>query len=506
MELTLVYLVAPLILIAIVVASLWLERFSVPIILIALMAGVLFGTLGPDIALLDDMRFVREIADFALVFILFNGGLLTDRNDFKAVALPATGLATWGVVLTALVTFVILHYMVHVPRELALLLAVIISSTDAAAIFAILRNQALPPKLSSMIEIESAANDPMAILLTVGAVTLVTTSDALGVGQITTLAYQFLAGPVIGYAVALVALWLFNKLTPQDRGFYYLLFLGVVLFTYGLAQVVGASGMLAVFCAGFCMGNRPFVHKQGVLNFSESLSIMANVGLFVMLGMLAGPDGGAEYWWKGLLLFVILTFVSRPVAVFLGTMGMKLGWKNQLFTSWAGLRGAIPIVLATYPAAAGIPYGQEIFKLVFIAVICSILVQGSTMGVLAKWLGLSAPARPPQLFHLEMITMAHTDYDLIAVEIPGEQGGPGVRIRDLKLPEGSVITLVTRNREVVVPKGNTCLQPWDRVTVLAHAPDVPAVEEALSLPFLEPYEGQPCGCDDDDVLQSGECV
>lgn len=477
------YIIAPSILIAVVLAAVWLERWSVPVILVALGAGIVFGSDVLNLWAFDDVILTNQVANMALVFILFHGGFVTKKADFRAVALPAGGLATWGVMLTAAVTFACLHWALGWSWELSLLLAVIISSTDAAAIFSILRRQSLPPKLSSTVEIESAANDPMAILLTLVAVAAVGSGATLGAGMVASFFWKFTVGPVIGYALARASLWLFNRLMPEDRGYYYVLFMGVVLLTYGLAEAAHASGMLAVFSAGFVMGNRSFVHKQGVANFSEALSTVANIGMFVLMGLLVFPHEWGALWVQGIVLFLVITFVARPVAVFVGTIGMKLSTRYKLFASWAGLRGSVPIVLATYPAAEGLALGQEVFNLVFFAVILSILVQGSTMGTVAKWMGLSEPSRPKPLFNLELITMAHSDYDLVVVDLPDPKGAPGPKIRDLALPEGAVITLITRGNEVVLPKGNTRLQGWDQVTVLAHAPDEEAVVAALLDPF-----------------------
>jgi cell volume regulation protein A len=274
-------------------------------------------------------------------------------------------------------------------------------------------------------------------------------------------------------------------LTPQDRGYYYVLFMGVVMLTYGLSELAQASGMLAVFTAGFVMGNGSFVHKQGVQNFSEALSTIVNIGMFVLMGLLVFPRQFADVWWQGLLLFLVLTFLARPAAVFIGTLGMNLGVRDKVFAAWAGLRGAVPIVLATYPAAAGLAIGNAVFNLVFFAVLLSIIVQGSTLGLVSKWLGLSEPARPKALFNLEMITMAKSDYDMVVVDLPGPKGAPGPRLRDLRLPEGAIITLITRGDEVVLPKGETQLQGWDQVTVLAHAPDENQIHEKLVAPFAE---------------------
>lgn len=477
------YIIAPSLLIAVVLAAVWLDRWSVPVIVVALGAGMLFGSDGLKLWDFSDFVLANQLANIALVFILFHGGFVTRREDFKAVALPAGGLATWGVMLTALVSYVVLHWGFGWSNQKSALLAVIISSTDAAAIFSILRRQSLPTRLSSTVEIESAANDPMAILLTTIVVAAFAAGEAVGWDMVGGFFWQFAAGPAVGAAFGFAAVWAFNRLTPQDRGYYYVLFLGLVPLTYGFADLVGASGMLSVFTTGYVMGNRSWVHKQGIRNFSEALSTIANIGMFAILGLLVFPSDWANFWLEGILLFVVVTFISRPVAVFVGTMGMRLGFKDRVFTSWAGLRGSVPIVLATYPAAMGFEIGNEVFNLVFVAVLLSIVLQGSSLGLVAKWLNLSAPARPKSLYHLDLITMTASDYDLLTVELPGPQGERGPRIRDLCLPEGASIAMVSRGKEIIVPKGNTCLQGWDHVTLLAHGPDLDEARKALKLPF-----------------------
>jgi len=473
------YVIGPFLLIAIVLAAVWLERWSVPVILIALSAGILFGSDFLGLWHFDNIDLTNRVANLALVFILFQGGFSTKRSDFNAVALPAGGLATWGVVLTALATFVVLYGFLKWPLDKALLLAAIISSTDAAAIFSILRRQPLPPKLSSTIQIESAANDPMAILLTVAVIEGITSSVSAWRTTVVLFIWRFAAAPFFGWLFARVSLWLFNRLQPKDRGHYYVLSLGIILLTYGLSELLKVSGMLSVFVAGYVMGNLPFVHKQGVENFSSALSTVANVGMFALMGLQVFPHQWSEIWLDGILLFLILTLIARPFAVWLGTAGMGLGWKNKTFIAWAGLRGAVPIILATYPAAAGLPIGQEIFNLVFFSVLLSIAIQGSSLGWLARLLKLIVPARPIPLFNVELLTLAESDFDLMVVDMPDPQGAIGPDIADLRLPAGSVIVLITRGKDLVVPKGATNLQGWDRVTVLAHAKDHDIIRSIL---------------------------
>lgn len=477
------YVVTPLILISVVLAAVWLDRWRVPVILVALGGGILFGSDVLNWWNFDDAHLANQVANFALVFILFQGGFGISRDNFKAVALPAGGLAVWGVLLTAGATFAVLGLGLGWPFEKAGLLAAVISSTDAAATLSILRRCTLPRKLSSTLVIESAANDPMAVLLTTVAVQAFAAGQPHGLAMGLAFAWKFAAGPLFGWLMAQGAAWILNRLRPQERGHYYVLFVGVVLLTYGLAEVLGASGMLAVFIAGCTLGNQPFVHKQGVANFSAAFASVANIVTFVLLGLLVFPRQWSGIWLDGLVLFLVLTFVSRPLAVFLGTAGMGLDTKHKLFMTWAGLRGAVPIVLATYPAAAGLPGSQDIFNLVFFAVVLSALVQGSTLGLAARWLGLrTARARPEPLYSLELFTMAPSDMDLIVVDLPADVAG-GPRIQDLRLPPDTVITLVTRGQAVISPNGGTRLAGGDQITVLTHAANADDVRRALLAPF-----------------------
>ncbi len=473
------YLVGPILLISVVFVSALLDRWSVPVILIALGAGILFGSDVLKLWEFHDVEFTNQMANLALVFILFQGGFGTRREDFRSVALAAGSLATLGVILTAVVTFVCLWGVLRWPLEKAMLLAVIISSTDAAATFSILRRQAIPSKLSSTVQIESAANDPMAILLTLAVIQAFTVGDAHWYIVVFSFLWKFLSGIAIGVILGFGGVWMLNRLKPQDRGHYYILCLGIMVLIYGIGELAHSSAMMAVFIGGYVMGNQPFVHKQGVTNFVSALSTLADTSMFVLMGLLVSPRQWSGLWMEGIVLFLVLTCISRPIAVWVSTAWMGLTVKSRLFISWAGLRGAVPIILATYPIAAGMSVGQEVFNLVFFAVILSVAVQGSTLGTVASSLKLATRSRPKPLYNLELVTMAKSDMDLIVVDLPGPQGTPGPRIADLKLPPGSVITLITRGEQVVVPKGGTRLQGWDQLTVLAHIADEDAVRAAI---------------------------
>jgi cell volume regulation protein A len=503
-DMDIVYIVVPLLLIGVVLAAVWLDRWSVPVILVALGLGILCGSDVLNVWHFDDVALTNQVANVALVFILFQGGFATKREDLRAVALPALGLATWGVLLTAAATFACLHFALGWTTEMSLLLAVIISSTDAAATFSILRRQALPSRLGATIEIESAANDPMAILTTLIVVEAYASGASQGWLTVPLFLWKFVAGPAFGWALARGAVAVFDRLNPQERGYYYVLLVSVVLLSYGLTELARASGMLAAFTAGLVMGNTRFVYRQGVRNFAAALATIANIGVFVLMGVLVFPSQWADLWPRGVLLFAALTLVARPAAVWLGTLGMRIGARERLFMSWAGLRGAVPIVLATYPMAAGLRGGQEIFNLVFFAVLLSVSIQGSTLGGLARRLGLSEPRRPPPRYGLELVTMAHSELDLIVVDLPGPEGRPGPRIRDLILPPSALITLISRGNAVIGPSGTTRLLGWDQVTVLTRPQDEDAVRATMLRRFeavepgvapepLEPPDMVPAG-------------
>ena len=534
-----VYLAIPLILLAVVVSAVHLDKKSIPVILVALFAGIIFGKDGLKFWEFDNMILANQVANLALVFVLFHGGFCTEKNNLKLVALPAVGLASWGVILTAVFSFVCLYFILGWDKNLALLLSVIISSTDAAAIFSILRKQPLGHKLSSTIEIESAANDPMAILLTIVTVQALTSSENLSFNVfVWQFLWKFTAGPIFGYIIAKMTVRLINTLTPQENGYYYIILLCTALFAYGFTEALNASGMLAVFTAGIVLGNMQFVHKQGVYNFSSAISMISNILLFVLLGVLVEPRSwfNENMVLKGILLFVFLSCVARPAAVFLGTIGMRIPLKDRLFIAWAGLRGAVPIVLATYPTAHGIENGMEIFNLVFFAVLLSLMIQGSSLGKVAKLLKLSMESRPEPPYSLEFFTKndmeAGQKITVFTIDMPDPEGAKGPLIRDLKLPENTLLLMIARRQrvsslfrktqkiislirerhgeevkeledktwavfnkinekkpfsrdeeedvwQVLPPRGDTALCGWDQITVLSKVEDEEKIREVL---------------------------
>jgi cell volume regulation protein A len=549
-----IYLAVPLILSAVVISAVYLDKKSIPVILVALFAGIIFGKDGLKFWEFNDMVFANQLANLALVFILFHAGFTTNKSSLKSVALPAIGLATWGVIITSVVVFVCLYFVLHWERNLSILLSVIIASTDVAAIFSILRKRPLGRRLSSIIEVESAANDPMAILLTI--VTLHALSSADTHLSFPVLFLQFLwkfaSAPVIGFIIAKFVVRLINKLIPQETGYYHVIMLSTALFTYGITETLNASGMLAAFTAGFVMGNMYFVQKQGVYNFSSSISQISNILLFVLLGVLVEPNKWIEenVLLRGVLFFVFLSFVARPAAVFLGTIGMRIPVKEKLFMSWAGLRGAVPIVLATYPTAYGLEHGKEIFDMVFFVVLLSLLIQGMSLGKVAKLLKLTTVSRPEPPYSLEFFTKNDTEagekLTVFTLGMPDPDGCEGPAIKDLNLPDSTVLLMIARRQrvpllykkaqkilnmlndgsaeygdeakelaekaqevmskinekrfshkeeseesgdiwQVLPPRGDTVLRGWDQITILAKVEDQEKVTKELNGAFQTPH-------------------
>lgn len=470
-----VYLVVPVLLIVVVLTATLLDRWSVPVILVAMGAGILFGSDGLNLWDFNDYNLAKQIANLALVFILFNGGFCTRKDEFRSVALPSAGMATWGVLLTALAVFLVLWGVLGWTREIAAMVAVIISSTDAGATFSILRRKSLAQRVSSTVKTESAANDPMAILATLALVEIFTTGGTNWLLIPLTLVWKFAGGIGFGLVFGMSATWLYNKVAFRDRGHYYVLSIGVLLLIYEHRKHPACTR---------CLTNT-IDQKQDVSNFSSAISTVCDITMFVLLGLLVTPRNWSDIWFEGIILFIVLTFMARPFAVAVGMARMGFSVRDRTFIAWAGLRGAVPIVLATYPLAAGMTEGQKIFDLVFFAVVLSIVIQGSTLSRVAKILQLTVARRPQPMYNLELINLAPSDLDLIVVDLPGPQGKRGPEVHDLQLPPGAVITLVTRNEnEVVLPKGSTALLGWDQVTVLAHAKDESKVRDALTLPFM----------------------
>lgn len=442
-------------------------RFGVPGLVIFLALGMIFGSDGLNLIYFDNPVLAQQIAIAFMIIILFEGGFSTKKGLLKLAFQPAFTLATLGIIITAVTLGLLSHLLIGLPLESALLIGAIVSSTDAAAVFAIFRDKSIQPKTAATLEVESASNDPMAIILTVAIIGFIQGGIPNPQYFIIDLLWQIIAGLAIGFLVGKIAPYLFNRMQLDSGGFYYVLILAVCFLSYSLADELNTNGFLAVFIAGCYLGNTEFVYKQGISRFMEGLSTFSHVMLFLMLGLLVFPSNLLNNWQHGLIIAVILTFVARPVAVFLCTIFWKYTFKEKIFLCWGGIKGAIPIVLATYPFVAGLEGGSYYFNVVFFVVLLSALIQGSTIDVVAKKLGLFAGTKPRSPYSFELIALQETQSELLEYSVDKDSWLINQSLQDIPLPQESLVTAIVRQEEIVTPRGDTRIKPKDILFILA---------------------------------------
>lgn len=473
------YLIIALILFAIILVAKIASKWRVPLVVISLFAGILFGSDLLKLVYFDNFKLAKNIANFALVFILFIGGFGTGKDRLKTVFKPAMLLATAGVVVTATITAVLVYVFLRLDLQISILIGCIIASTDAAAVFSILRSRSLNPKLSSVVEIESATNDPMAIVLTSIAVQLIVAQVQHPVNIVISLIWQIAGGILIGIIVGYVGAFLFKYLKTLDKGYFYLYILAVIMLSFGAADLAKASGVLSAFFAGYLIGNTSIPYKSAISTLLEAQSTIANVVIFVLLGLLAFPSEFRHVYKDGIILFLILTILARPVAVFLCTILTNYTIKEKIFLSWSGLRGAVPIVLATYPAAAGIASSKEIFNLVFFAVLLSMIVQGSTIVKLADMLKLTGKSKPRPKQFMELMTLQKNDLELIEFSIDDDIYKGTTLVSAIKLHPGTTITMINRNDRIIAPRGDTKICAGDVLYILVKTENIENVTSEI---------------------------
>lgn len=462
------------------------ERLGMPVLIIFIGIGLLVGSDGLNLIYFDDAALTKRVADILLIFILFAGGFQTKRMSLKAVAGPALTLATIGVALTSGFLGLLIHLVTRQPLANCFMIASIISSTDAAAVMMITRANPLGDRVASTLEVESASNDPAAILLTIAFVELVSGKTSNPGSIFLNLVWQFVGGLLVGYIMSAASRFLFDRLESENRGYYHVLIIGVILLTYGAADLIRANGIIAVFFMGYWLGNSEFVGKRGVSNFLEGVSAFSNIALFLMLGLLAFPRSFVKIWKEGLLIAALMIFAVRPLVVFLCTWPFKYSLRERIFIAWGGIKGAVPIVLATYPAAYGLDPDGTIFNIIFFAVLVSCLLQGMTMAPLARALKLTVPAKPRSPHSLELHSMRKTDIDMFDIQIGRESAAAGKRLREITLPDDVVISSIVRDGKIVAPRGTTVLKADDILFVLGTQAGMEVVSAILNGPRTAP--------------------
>ncbi|MCS7068693.1 MAG: potassium/proton antiporter [Meiothermus sp.] len=393
----LILLVAGVLLLLSVLATKLGGRLGVPGLLLFLAIGMLAGSDGPGGIWFDNYALAQFVGTVALVFILYSGGLFTRWSAVRPILGPGLSLASVGVFITMLATGAFAHWVLKLGWLEALLLGAIVSSTDASAVFGILRERAvrLRKPLRPLLEFESGTNDPMAVFLTVGLTLLLTQPGMSGWQILPMFVQQMLLGLLLGYGLGRASVWLLRHLRLSFDGLYAVFSLTLMLLVFSLTAVLGGSGFVAVYVAGVVVGNSDFPRKTALASFHEGLSWLMEIGMFLTLGLLVFPSQLPSVAPSAILLALFLMLVARPVAVWLSLPTPRFTWNEKAFIAWVGLRGAIPIVLATFPLLAGVGAAQQIFNVTFFVVLFSVLVQGTTLPLAARWLRVRADDELP---------------------------------------------------------------------------------------------------------------
>ncbi|WP_292393303.1 potassium/proton antiporter [Methanoculleus sp. UBA303] len=468
LTLEIIFLGVSLLFLISIIANKFSERLGVPALLIFLVVGMLAGSEGPGGIPFDDPVIAQTIGVIALAYILFSGGLDTRWEQIQPVLWPGIALSTVGVVLTAVLLGAFAVLVLGLSPLTGFLLGAVVSSTDAAAVFSVLRmaRARLQGNLRPFLEFESGSNDPMAVFLTTGIIALILTPGSSVLALIPMFVQQMVVGGLLGYGLGRFVVFLINRLKLESEGLYPVLSLSMVLLTYGLTATVGGNGFIAVYVAGLVMGNSIVVYKKSLIRFHDGIAWLMQIVMFLALGLLVFPSELVPVIVPGVLTAFFLILVARPVAVLLTLLPWKMPMNEKALVSWVGLRGAVPIILATYPLVAGVPDADMIFNIVFFIVLVSALVHGTSIPSVARWLGLAAPLQEKRKLSREFDVDPDTPSELIELVIPPDAPAVGKQVVDLGLPKGALIILMQKGDERFVPGGSTVIEAGDTLLLL----------------------------------------
>ena len=450
-------------------------RFGVPVLLLFLGVGMLFGSDGLGIQF-NNPAGAQFIGMIALSIILFSGGMDTKYTEIKPILGQGVILATLGVAATTAITGLFIFWIsgfsefTSLTLIEALLMAAVMSSTDSASVFSILRSkkQGLKEKLRPMLELESGSNDPMAYMLTILLIQIIQTpaGETNIWYSIMMFFVQMSVGAVAGFLLGKVAVWVMNRLNMDNQSLYPILLLAFVFFIFSATELVKGNGYLAVYMAGLVVGNHKMQHQKSVMTFFDGFTWLFQIVMFLTLGLLVNPSDLIPVAGLGLLVGVFMIIFARPISVFLCLLPFrKMSGKAKLYVSWVGLRGAVPIIFATYPLIAQIPQASLIFNVVFFITILSLLIQGTTVSYMAKLLGLTEKEKENKNnFGLELSEDIKSAMSEIMVEPSLLEHGN--RLMDLTLPDNTLVVMVKREDSFFIPKGKTKLKPGDELLVI----------------------------------------
>lgn len=475
-------LVASLLLIASILASKTSYKLGIPTLILFLVIGMLAGSEGIGGIFFNDARIAQLLGIISLNFILFSGGMDTRWESVKPILRQGILLSTFGIIITAVVIGIFTHLVTDFTLLEGLLLGAIVSSTDAAAVFSILRTRSVGLKgnLRPLLELESGSNDPMAYILTISLIYLIGHGEASIIKLIIDFVLQMVIGGILGFFFGRGMVIAINWVKLETEGLYPVLIMAMIFFTFAFTDVIGGNGFLAVYIAALVLGNSNFLHKKSSVKFYDGQAWLMQIVMFLTLGLLVYPSRIVPIAGTGIIISLVLIFIARPLGVFLALAPFKMKIREKMFVSWVGLRGAVPIVFATYPMIAGLNKADVIYHLVFFISASSVLLQGSTIPLAARWLKVIVPRKKIKRFSsLDMELYDTIQSEFMEVVLPGDSKAVGKAIVKLRIPKPAMIVLLVRDGKYIQPNGSTILEENDKLLILANNKDILAEVYAI---------------------------
>ena len=475
-------LIGSLLLLASIFAGKTSYKFGVPTLLLFLGMGMISGSEGIAGIHFNNPQYAQFIGIVSLNFILFSGGLDTNITSVKPILKEGITLSTLGVFLTAFTLGGFVYAITDFTIYESLLLGSIVSSTDAAAVFSILRSKSLALKtnLRPTLELESGSNDPMAYVLTISFLSLVVNQEQEVWTLIPLFLQQMILGTLLGFGFGKISKLLINKIKLDFEGLYPVLVIALMFITFSATDFFGGNGFLAIYICAVYLGNQDIIHKKSILKFFDGLAWLMQIVLFLTLGLLVFPSHVFEVFGIGLVISLFLIFVARPLSVFISLIPFKMKNRRRLYISWVGLRGAVPIVFATYPLIAGIEKAEMIFNIVFFISVTSVLIQGTTLSLVAKWLHVALPEKVKPMGATDMLLSDQPKTLMHEININANSAVIGKKIVDLGFPKNAIITMIKRDDKYITPNGSTVINLNDSLIILYDKPEgLEKIKESL---------------------------
>ncbi len=466
-----------------ILASKLSSNLGIPTLLIFLAIGMLSGSDGLGGIQFDSPYVAKVLGTITLTLILFAGGLDTNFEHIRPILWNGISLSTIGVLITSLGLGYFIHWVTDFSLIESMLMGAIVSSTDAAAVFSILRSKNLQLKnnLSPTLELESGSNDAMAYFLMIFFTNMLTSSHEVSIWTAIPMFFEeMFLGALVGIIVGKGMVFIVNRIQLAYEALYPGITLAMTLFTYSATNFMHGNGFLAVYIAGIMLGSQNFIHKNSLIRFYDGISWLMQVVMFISLGLLVSPHKLIPIAGIGLLISAALIFLARPVSVFIALAFSKIGLNQKLFISWVGLRGAVPIVFATHPLLLNIDKADKMFHIVFFIVLTSVMLQGTTLYPLAKWLRLEEETAKP---HGDMVDLPENiKTELVELIVPANSQVDGKKIVEINFPKSALIALISRNKRYLVPRGDTELQVGDKLMIMAeNKEEIQEVKDCLGI-------------------------